>query len=295
MDLRQVEYVLAVVDHGGFTRAAAALHVAQPSLSQGVRRLEAELGVTLFERAGRRVVLTGAGEAFVGPARRVLREVTMLEEAVAAVAGMTAGTLDLVSLPTLAADPLAPLVGRFRVAHPGVAVRVADPEDASAVADMVADGRCEVGLADLPARRRELQTVRLHRQELLAVCPPGTDVRDRFPVARFRDTPIVTSPPGTSTRELLEDALHARDVEPIVAVETSQREAIVPLVLAGAGVALLPAPLAHVAAAQGAVVAPLSPDVTRTIGLLHRPGPLSPAARAFVDLATGPPEPFSAA
>jgi DNA-binding transcriptional LysR family regulator len=287
MDLRQVEYALAVVDHGGFTRAAAALHVAQPSLSQGVRRLEAELGVELFERTGRGVVLTSAGEAFVGPARRVLRELASLGEAVAAVAAVGAGTLDLVSLPTLAADPLAPLVGRFRTAHPGVTVRIAEPEDASAVAAMVADGRCELGLADLPARRAELATIRLQRQELSAVCPPGTELDPdrRFAVARFRELPIVTTPPGTSTRELLEHALRARRVQPTVAVETGQREAIVPLVLAGAGVALLPGPLATNAAAQGAVVAPLAPSVTRTIGLLHRPGPLSPAARAFVGIA----------
>ncbi|MDQ2651370.1 MAG: LysR family transcriptional regulator, partial [Actinomycetota bacterium] len=72
MDLRQLEYVVAVADHGGFTRAAAALHVSQPSLSQGVRTLETELGVEIFSRAGRTVAPTASGEAIIASARRVL-------------------------------------------------------------------------------------------------------------------------------------------------------------------------------------------------------------------------------
>src|SRR5438067_1431237 len=75
MELRQLEYVLGIVDHGGFTRAASALHISQPALSQAVRTLEKEIGVDLFVRTGRRVSLTPAGEAFVGPARQALRGV----------------------------------------------------------------------------------------------------------------------------------------------------------------------------------------------------------------------------
>src|SRR4051812_34312071 len=105
MDLRQLEYVVGVVDHGGFTRAATALHVAQPSLSQSVRTLERELGVELFHRVGRRAVLSAAGAAFVDGARQVLRDVATTRAAVAAVAGVEAGALDLVSLPTLTVEP----------------------------------------------------------------------------------------------------------------------------------------------------------------------------------------------
>src|SRR6476469_5549333 len=106
MDLRQLEYVVAVVEHGGFTKAAAALHVAQPSLSQGVRGLERELGVELFERVGRSVAIDAAG--------RVLRDAAELRTASAAVTGLVTGRLDIVALPTLAVDPLARLIGEFR-------------------------------------------------------------------------------------------------------------------------------------------------------------------------------------
>src|SRR5215475_9500598 len=110
MDLRQLGYVLAVVDEGGFTRGAAAAHVSQPSLSQAVRALERELGVELFHRAGRRVHLTAAGTVFVDAARAVVRDMATLNAAVDAVRGVVSGTLDLVALPTLAVDPLAALI-----------------------------------------------------------------------------------------------------------------------------------------------------------------------------------------
>jgi len=286
MELRQVEYVLAVIDLGSFTAAAAHLGVAQPSLSEGVRRLETELGVRLFDRVGRRVQLTAGGQAFEGPARAMVRDRELLVSAVGSVQTLDRGTLDVVALPTLAVEPLARLVGRFRIAHPGIVVRIAEPEDAAAVDAMVADGRCEVGLAELPARRDDLVAIELARQEIVAVCPPGTTLPapGRLPVARLAGMPLIATPAGTSTRELLERALAAAQVTPAVAVETANREAIAPLVLGGAGTSFLPRPTAEQLGEQGAVVARLVPALARTIGFLHRAQPLTPAARAFVEL-----------
>src|SRR5258708_37413780 len=129
MDLRHVEYVLAALDNGSFTAGAEAVGVAQPSLSEGIRRLETELGVRLFDRVGRSVVMTDAGRAFEGPARRMLRERSVVFDAVGAVRALDTGTLDLVALPTLAVDPLAGVVGRFRTLLPGVTVGVVEPAD----------------------------------------------------------------------------------------------------------------------------------------------------------------------
>ena len=287
MDLRQVEYVLAVVERGSFTKAAAAMLVSQPSLSDGIRRLESELGVRLFHRLGRSVELTDAGRAFVGPARQLTRDRDAVFESVATVRDLQSGTLDIVALPTLAADPLGRLVGGFRKAHPGISVRIAAPEDDGAVVAMVLDGRSELGLTELRTHRDDLIAVSLQRQELVAVCPPRTRLATsgRLPVARLRGMPLVTTPPGTSTRDLLDRALESAGVDAVIAVETSQREAIAPLVLSGAGTSFLPARLAEPLAAQGAVIARLVPTLTRTIGLVHRPSPLTPAARAFVELA----------
>ena len=104
-------------------------------------------------------------------------------------------------------------------------------------------------------------------------------------VGDLAGVPLVTTPIGTSSRALVERTLAAAAVAPVVAVETGQREALLPLVLAGAGTALLPRPLAEEAGRRGAVVADLRPPLRRSVGLVYRRAQLSPAARAFVELA----------
>jgi DNA-binding transcriptional LysR family regulator len=311
MDERRLRYFLAVVEEGGVTRAANRLHVAQPSLSQSLRTLERELGVELFQRVGRGLRLTAAGEALIGPARQALRMMDGARAAVGEVVELAAGTLQIAALATLAVDPLSALVGRFHRAHPGVVVRVREPESASSVSTLVRAGECELGLAHLPLPREHLRTVALGDQELLFVLPPGSEPggppasrSDDAPrrtaraelrgeagpalaPAALREVPLVVSPPGTSTRLLLEQALQAVGVTPRIAVEIDTREAIVPLVLAGAGAALLPTSLALDAGRRGAVVRAARPRIVRRIGLVQRDGPLSPAARAFSALAAG--------
>lgn len=289
MDLRQAAYVVAVVDHGTFTAAAAAIPVSQPALSQAIAALERELGTPLFHRLGRSVALTPAGEAFVEPARRMLRDANLARRVVAEAADLQRGHLDLVALPTLVAEPLVALVGGFRRAHPGVLVRIAEPEGPDAIAARVRSGQAELGLGDHRPDDPQLDADLLGRQALHAVLPPGTDLpaSGRLTVARLAGFPLITTPRGTSTRRLLADALRQADPDedPQIGVVTEHREAIVPLVLAGAGAAVLPEPLARAAGALGAVTAPVSPAIERDVVLVHRRGALSPAARAFRALA----------
>src|SRR5688572_24709858 len=114
MDMRRLQMFLAVHEHQSFTRAAKASFISQPALSQCIKELENQMGAVLFHRLGRRVTLTPAGEALVGPASQVVREFEAGRRAVQAVKGLQAGRLDLVCLPSLAADPVAPLIGAFR-------------------------------------------------------------------------------------------------------------------------------------------------------------------------------------
>ncbi|MEZ5176960.1 MAG: LysR family transcriptional regulator [Acidimicrobiales bacterium] len=288
MDLRQASYVVAVVDEGSFTAAAASIPVSQPSLSQAIAALERELGTPLFHRLGRRVTLTSAGEAFLEPARRMLRDAALARAAVVDVAALESGRLDLVSLPTLVVEPLVDLVGRFRRAHPGVTVRIAEPEDADAVAELVRSGTCELGLGDEPVAGPGLAVDELGRQAILAVLPPGTELDGpTLSASRLSGFPLITTPRGTSTRRLLSTALAHRGAgsDPALGVVTDHREAIVPLVLAGAGAALLPSRWPRAAAERGAVVAPLTRPLTRPVVLVRRAGDRSPAAEAFRRLA----------
>jgi DNA-binding transcriptional LysR family regulator len=287
MDERRLRAFLAVVDEGGVTRAATRLRIAQPSLSQTLRAFEAELGVELFHRAGRGLRLSAAGEALTGPARQVLRAIDEARNTIAGVVELRTGTLEVAALATLAVDPMATLIGRFRERHPGVQVRVEEPDSAEGVGALVRAGACELGAAHLPLAGPGLVTHPLGVQELLFVLPPRTSPRGSGPLrpAALAEIPLVVSPPGTSTRMLLEQALATVGVTPQIAVQTAAREAIVPLVLAGAGAALLPAPLAREAGRRGAVVRGAQPKITRPIGLIHRQGLLSTAARAFLEMA----------
>jgi DNA-binding transcriptional LysR family regulator len=286
MELRQLEYVVAVADTGGFTRAARSVHVAQPSLSHGVRSLEAELGIEIFARLGRTVAPTPAGEAIIASARRVLSAMAEVRTSAAAALGLLEGRLDLVALPTLAVDPVATLIGRFRADHPAVAVRLVEPEDAETLEAQVRSGRAEVGFSDITLGGAGLQRVSLYRQELVAVCPPGrAEHLDSLTPTDLAAMPLIATPPGTSTRRLLDLVLAKTSHPAEIAVELNQREAILPLVLAGAGATLLPTTMAAQARERGAVVRPMRPTVSRPLGLVHRAGELSPAAAAFVALA----------
>jgi LysR family carnitine catabolism transcriptional activator len=289
MDERRLRYFVAVVEADGVTAAARRLHVAQPSLSQALQALERELGTPLFHRVGRRLRLSAAGEALLAPARQALSALDAARGAVAGVRALEAGTLHLAALATLAVEPMAGLVGRYRALHPGVQVRMREAETAEGLSALVADGSCELGAAHLTQPRAGLLARPLGRQELLLVLPPqasalaGSSARP-LAARELARTPLVVGPVGTSTRNLLEQALAALGVAPRIAVETSAREAILALVLAGAGAALMPAPQAQEAERRGAIVRALSPAITRPIGLVHRDAPLSPAARAFLEL-----------
>lgn len=286
MDLRRLGLFLAVVDHGGFTAAARAIHVAQPSVSLGVRELERELGAELFVRSRRGATLTPAGEALVGPARQAQRAITTAAAAVAAVSGLTTGHLDLASLPTLAADPLAPMVGRFRQAHPGVTVRLAAPADPIDVAASVRSGETEVGVTEASPAAEGLASRLVAEQAVVAVSPPGTTGSgDPLPVRALAEVPLVLTAPGTSLRDLVDRALDDAGIVANVAVQTAQRDALIPLVLAGAGTTFLPSGVAEPARSLGAVIRRLRPSLRRTIVLVHRPGAVSPAAARFLDLA----------
>jgi DNA-binding transcriptional LysR family regulator len=286
MDSRRLQHFVAVVDHGGFTAAAKAVYVSQPALSLAVKELEADLGTSLFDRIGRKVQLTAAGTALLGPARQVLRDLKTGRAAVAAVAGLESGVLSLSCLPTLAADPTATLVGRFRSRYPGVRVDLAAPEDSRELFELVANGTCELGLTDALEVPNSLESIGIGSQVLVFILPPHTTsaVTASVSLADFEDTLFVASPEGTSTRRLLDERLGSVDLQPKLAVVTAQRDAILPLVLAGAGAALVPESMALVAEQLGAIVARPEPQAVRKLALVHRAGALSPAATRFADL-----------
>jgi DNA-binding transcriptional LysR family regulator len=292
VDLRQIQYFLAVVDHGGVTRAAAAICIAQPSLSQAIRGLERELDIELFHRTGRGLVLTTAGEALVAPARQVVADATTARAAVADVASLRAGRLDIAAHAALAVDPLTPAIATLRRHLPGISVRLLEPRDDEEMARLVREGNCELALTYLPIPDLGLPVRELGSQEVWGVLPPGTPAPDGpLPLRLLHDTPVIGIQGHSALRAAVLAALAEAGVRMRRATVTRHREAVVPMVLAGAGAAFLTRWYADEAARGGAVVRALDPPVVCRFALVHRPGALSPAAGALLDLLCPDPAP----
>ena len=284
MDRRHLEYFVAVADLGSFTRAAQSLSIAQPSLSHAIGWLERDLGSRLFERHGRGVRLTPAGEALLEPARRSLRSFQLARSAVRAVSEGGFGRLALITNTLWAVDPLARLIGGFRTRHPGVRVTVADPARRSDVLDAVRLGGAELGLLDGRPPQGILAALPLGEQELVGVLPASVDtIPATVTIEELDAMGLVCTPDGTALRRIVDDLLEAVGRPGEVTVETAHLASVVPLVLSGAGAAVLPRGLAAEAAAKGSRVVPLSPAARSEVHLVWREGRLSSLARHFVD------------
>lgn len=289
MDLHQIEYFLAVVDHKGINAAATALNLAQPTVSKAVQGLERELGVPLFHRIGRGMVLTSAGHSLTGPARRILRDVVAAEGSLVDETGRGRGRLDIHATPALSADPVAPLVGAFRREFPEVLVRIGDLRDEAVAAAMLREGHCEIVVCHLPMTDSTgLDVLELGAQEYWLAFPPGSTVPpdDPLPLSALPDIPHVTVPRGSSQAAgAIADAVTAMGstITPSVLVE--HREARLPFVLAGVGATFLERSMAEAAVARGAVVRSVEPRISQAYALAYDSAALSPAGRAFIGLA----------
>ena len=249
-----------------------------PSPSESLRRN------ALFFRIGRRVRLTAAREALVFPARQVQRELHNTQLAVADITEPGSGRLDLACLPALAAAPLAPLVGAFRLQHPDDSISLGNPQSTGELLEFVRSGRCEIGLVEDDSVE-DLTTRALGSLDFLVVLPPGSVVSEPLSIAQLATMALVGTPPRTSARDHLDEALRHVGGPANVVVEAARREALLPLIASGAGAGLLPRPLAELAKLLGCLVVESSPTISRAPVLVGRRAPLTPAAQRFVALA----------
>lgn len=175
MERRQLEYFVAIVEHGGFTHAAKALRVAQPSLSRAIAKLEHELDVELFHRVGRNAVLSSAGQLMADRARLVLRDLDAMRAAARAVGDGLVGRVDVAATSSSALEPVISIIAELRERHPGVLVSTSSALSAAEVVAMVLQGRCEAGVCGSAERPsgQGLVAHHLRDEEFLLVAPPG--------------------------------------------------------------------------------------------------------------------------
>lgn len=158
MLLRHLRYLLAVADHGGFTRAAEVLHVSQPTLSQQIRQLEETLGVDLFDRTSRSVKPTDAGQAYIECARRVLVELEAGRRALHDVKDLSRGSLRLAMTPTFMAYLVGPLVRDYVARYPGIHLEIFELSMDDIEAGL-ADDSLDIAIAFTPVRNPDIECI----------------------------------------------------------------------------------------------------------------------------------------
>jgi DNA-binding transcriptional LysR family regulator len=272
VQFHQLRYFLAVAETRHFTRAAQREHVAQPSLSQQIRALESELGADLFHRARGNIALTDAGAALLPLARRILADAETARIEVQEVAGLRRGRVRFGATPSLCTGLLPQVLGAYHREHPGIELRIEEGGSRDLVGEL-AGGNLDLALLILPLQGHApaLSTTALLEEELVVVSAadaPGPAAGRAVRVAELRGLPMVMFRHGYDLRESTVAACRAEGFEPELAVEGGEMDAVLAMVGAGLGIAVLPSMVASRSALRVTPFAP--PGLRRTIGLAHR-------------------------
>ena len=288
MTLQQLTYFLATVEHGSFSGAARSLYLTQPAISEQIRQLEGELGIALFARAGRGLVLTEAGKRFRPEAERVLADVERSRDAVAEVRDLRGGTLSFGMFGTASAYLIADLVADFRRRYPDVRLRLVGV-NSSEVADQVRNGTLEAGLIVLPVDDAGLDLRVARLEELVVVSREAERTSSPMTFEALASTPLILydaqyGADDPMRRQLLERSQRAGvTLRPVIEVESI--EAAVGLARRGLGDTIVPRAAISRRGSRGLHFASFDEPLYDTFAFIARSdAPLSPAARALVEL-----------
>ncbi|MEV5433404.1 LysR family transcriptional regulator [Streptomyces sp. NPDC052701] len=241
MELRQLEYFVAVAEEQNFTRAAERVRISQSGVSAQIRQLERELGTELFDRSARTVTLTVAGKAALRHARAALAAAGAVGQAVGEVTDMIRGRLTVGMVIGCTLTPLFDALAAFHRAHPGVEISLLE-DSSDRLVERVRAGAVDLALVGTaPAAPEGLDALTIVSERLVAAVPAG------HPLARQRRVtlrdltahPIVCMPPGTGLRTVFDRACAAQSLHPPIALQASAADAIADLAARGLGVAVL--------------------------------------------------------
>lgn len=268
MEVHQLRYFRAVARHGTFTRASEVEHVAQPSLSQQILKLEAELGARLFDRLPRSAKLTVFGKTFLPKAERILRD---LEEAKTELREMSSndkGEVVVGIIPTIAAYLLPKLLNDFTARHPLVNIKIIE-DITPTLLQRLHEGTIDLAVAALPISGNELASVELFKEKLYAVLPEKHRLASRVSIslADLNREPFLLLKEGHCFRDSVIAACNKVKVSPSIVFESGQFATILAMVSAGMGVSAVPAMAVQLQ--PGCKFIPISgKHSTRTVGIV---------------------------
>ncbi|MFC0389053.1 LysR family transcriptional regulator [Muricoccus vinaceus] len=286
LTLRQMRAAVAVARAGSLGRAAAQLHLSQPTLTVQLREAEAALGLRLFDRGARGAELTAAGQGLVESFARLLEELDAVVAGAREAAAGRSGLVRLAVLPSVGATVLPPVLARLRAANPGIRVVVRDAVARGVVA-LVKSGAVEIGIGTEIEPDPEIGVTPLFEDRMVAVLPAGHrfEACRAVSVADLAGEALVLMDPESSVRALFDRACREAGVSPLPACEATYMSTAVALVRAGLGVGVLPSSAVDLRVAPVLRTRPIvGPEIRRAISVVRRAGrSLSPAAAALAE------------
>jgi LysR family hydrogen peroxide-inducible transcriptional activator len=284
MEIHQLRYFIAVADEGSFSRAAAKVRVAQPSLSQQIRKLEAEVGQPLFDRLPRSVVLTEAGRCFIDYARQILASIGDARRCVDELKGEVAGALAVGAISTIAPYVLPELVVTFQKHYPQVTLEIVEDVTAG-ITRRIEAGELDVALASTCQQSPTLRREALASEPLLALVPEGHPLAKKTMVELddLKSQRFLLLHEMHCLSQQVNHLLESRRLRPEIALAGSQLSTIANMVAASIGVSIVPQLMVKHYATPGCVSLPFAPPVPeRELNLLYNPLRFqSKAAAAF--------------
>lgn len=286
MLLRHIHYFLAVAEHRGFTRAATALHVSQPALSQQIRQLEESLGAQLFDRSGRHIQLTDAGEAWLGYAKNALRSLEEGKRAIHDVEDLSRGSLRVAVTPTFTSWLIGPLMARFYARYPNITLALQEMSQEK-MEELLLNDELDIGIAFDDVHSADIDVLPLLKESLALMVSESHPLAQQECVAlsHFNNERLILLSEEFATREQIDRYCRQRDLHPQIVIEANSINAILELVRRTTLATLLPSPIA--AQNEGLKAVSLTPQLLeRTAALMLRKGAWRTAAvKAFTAMA----------
>lgn len=287
MELRQIRYVLAVAEERSFSRAAERLHLAQPSLSQQIAKLEREWGVLFFHRLPQQIELTDAGERFVQMAQKLLDQAEGLEREMKEYAEGQSGKVIVGSLPITGAYVLPPIITRFLERFPGVELQLVE-ETSSRLEQLLVTGKLDISLLTMPIGDSSLVVEPAVQEEIYLALPPDHPLAKEGEVEleMLADHPFILLKEGQGFRNISLNLCNQAGFIPRIVFESSNIQTVQSLVAAGMGVSFAPEMIArsHWTTAIPAYVR-LTTRPSRTLVVAYRKDRhLSNPAQSFMEM-----------
>jgi LysR family nitrogen assimilation transcriptional regulator len=285
MELRQLRYFVAIVDHGSLSRAALVLHVAQPALTQQLRQLEEELGVQLLHRSAQGVLSTDAGKVFYEHAQAILKQVADAQAAVVQSAERPSGSVTL-GLPHSISGALAlPLLAAIRQRYPEITLQLTE-EITGSLAEQLRAGRINLAVLFDDGQLGSFTATPLVEEELRFICradAPEAAGKDSLPLRDVLDTTLILPGLQHGVRPRIESTARAAGLATRNVIEINSIAILKSAILAGMGATILPVAPVQVEVERGAMraLAIHDPAIARTVVLCtSRNIPLTNAAAA---------------